>query len=188
MSPPAAYSREDDIADQMVSGNPNEDFFLEEIGNRLDGGGSPRGNEDLQSNVVIEEQDQLPTLSTNDGQAISMVESDEDQSRNGALDMIGYYCDTNDTQSSTGVEETAVQDIYRKVNTAVRTPRTRSTTRLRKSFGKRICVLDGVLNKIPWKKKNQKSNGPKKSGKPNKFSKDNFSWGSRVRELHPKTE
>ena len=89
MSPAASYFCEDDIADQMVleGWNPNQYTFLEEIGND----GSSRGNEDLQSNVVIEEQDQLPTLTTNDGKAIVMIESDKDQSRNGALEMIGYY-------------------------------------------------------------------------------------------------
>ena len=93
MSPSASYFCEDDIADQMVleGWNPNEDSFLEEIGNLLDDDGSSRGNEDLQSNVVIEEQDQLPTLTTNDGKAIVMIESDKDQSRIGALEMIGYY-------------------------------------------------------------------------------------------------
>jgi len=183
MSPSASYFCEDDIADQMVleGWNPNEDSFLEEIGND----GSSRGNEDLQSNVVIEEQDQLPNLTTND--AVVMIESDKDQSRNGALDMIGYYCDTNDMQSDTGVEETAVDD-NRKDTSAVRTPRTRSGTRLGRSIGKQIRVLDGVLNKNPLKKKNRKSKGSKKSGKRYKLSKDKVSWGSRVRELHPKTQ
>ena len=109
------------------------------------------------------------------------------KSRIGALEVIGYYCDTNDMQSDTGVEETAVED-NKKVTSAEKTPRTRSRTRRGQPIGKRICVLDGVLNKNPLKKKNRKSKGSKKSRKHNKLSKDKFSWGSRVRELHPKTQ